>query len=233
MKKILVIFFIIGIYLSVTYGYFYNFLGQKRLLPPVHETKNIIGDKSDIQTIVYVALGDSLTEGTGASDYKSSFPYLLSRKLSAKAQVELFNLARAGATSEDVVINQLPKVLSLKPDLITLLIGTNDIHNLVPLKDFESNYRTIAAALKKSGAKVHLLSIPYLGSDKIIYFPYKFALEERTKQFNGVIKKVSIDYGFKYLDLYAIEKSANFYSSDEFHPSDNGYRQWTEVINVD
>ena len=226
------ILLIIGIYLSMSYISFYNFLGQKHLLSPPHETKIMVGNSSSSQTIIYVALGDSLTEGLGASDYKNSFPYLLTEKLSVKGSVQLYNLARSGATSQDVVVTQLPKVLPLKPDLITLLIGTNDIHNLVSLKDFESNYRTIVATLKKSEAKIYLFSIPYLGSDKIIYFPYKFALEERTRQFNNVVKKVSSDYGFEYIDLYTVKKSANFYSSDEFHPSDEGYREWLEVINV-
>lgn len=216
----------------ITYAYFYNFIGQKNLVAPIHKTTTMIGNQSNSQTIKYMALGDSLTAGVGVSDYKNSYPYLLAQKLSAKNNVELVNLARAGATSLDVVTNQLPKALLQKPDLITILIGVNDLHNLISLKEFEDNFTRIVTALKKSGAKIYLLSIPYLGSDKIVYFPYNFMLNFRTKQFNNIIKKISADTGATYIDLSALKKSANFYSVDQFHPKEDGYKEWSEIINV-
>ncbi len=233
MKKLLLIFLIIGIYLNRSYAYFYDFLGQKNLSPPIHEGTIVIGNRSGSQTIKYIALGDSLTEGVGVSNYKNSYPYLIAQKLSSKNNVTLINLAHVGDTSSDVLANQLPKALSLKPDLITLLIGVNDIHNLKSLTQFKENLIQIVSPLKKGGAKIYLLSIPYLGSDKIVYFPYNFILDFRTKQFNNVIKIVSTEYGVKYIDLYSLSKSANFYSSDQFHPSDKGYILWGTLINAD
>lgn len=233
MKKLLVIYFIIGIYLNRSYAYFYNFLAQKNLTPPPHETQTIIGNNLNNPTIIkYVALGDSLTAGVGASDYKNSYPYLLAQKLSLKKNVELVNLSHAGDTSLDLLIRQLPQALSAKPDLITLLIGVNDIHNLKSLKEFESNYIKIATVFKKTNAKIYLLAIPYLGSDKIVYPPYNLVLDLRTKQFNNVIKKISTDLGVGYIDLYSLSKPVNFYSPDQFHPGDQGYSEWIKAINV-
>lgn len=233
MKKLpLILLIIAGVYLYLTYAYFYSFLGRKNLVAPNHETTMIIGNQSGSKTIKYTALGDSLTAGIGVSDYKNSYPYLVALKLSSKNNVELTNLARAGDTSLDVVTNQLPKVLLEKPDLVTILIGINDIHNLKSLKEFEDNYTQIITVLKKSGAKLYVLSLPYLGSDKIVYFPYNLFLDLRTKQLNNVIKKVSTDVGAEYIDLYLLSKSANFYSSDQFHPGEAGYQEWSKVINV-
>jgi len=240
MKKLLIILLIIGVYLNLSYGYFYSFLGQHKLASPISKTTIMVGNKSGSQTIKYIALGDSLTAGVGVSDIKSSYPYLIAEKLSLKNNVKLVNLAHVGDTSSDVVANQLPKVLSLKPDLITLLIGVNDIHNLKSLKEFEDNYTQIVSTLKKSGAKIYLLFIPYLGSDKIVFFPYNLILDFRTKQFNNAIKKISADYRVQYTDLYSLSEqvlskgnnSANFYSSDQFHPSEAGYKEWSKAINV-
>lgn len=231
MKKLLVLLVIVAIYLNRSYAQFYDFLNQAHLTTPVHDTTIIVGNQSGVNPIKYLALGDSLTAGVGVSDYKNSYPYLLAEKLSLKNNVELTNLAHAGDTSSDL-LTTLPKVLSLKPDLITVLIGVNDIHNLKSLSEFENNYIQIVSALKKTNAKIYLLSIPYLGSEKIVYFPYNFILEFRTKQFNNVIKKISLDNQVTFIDLNASKKPANFYSLDQFHPGKAGYQVWSEVINV-
>lgn len=232
MKKLLVLLLIIGGYLNLTYAYFYNFLSQKHLVAPIHKTKEIIGNNLKSQTIIYVALGDSLTAGVGATDYERSYPYLLAQKLAFKKNIEFVNLAKAGDMSRDVLTEQLPQVSSLKPDLVTLLIGTNDLHNLISLKRFEDNYTEIVSNLKKSGAKIYLLSIPYLGSSKIVYSPYNLILDFRTNQFNNVIKKIAAEMKVEYIDLYSLKKGPNFYSPDQFHPSDFGYEEWAKAINV-
>lgn len=231
-KRLLVLLFLIGLYLNRSYAYFYHFLSQHHLDAPTHETKTLVGNNNGKQTIRYVALGDSLTEGVGTSDYQNSYPSLLAQRLSAQTNVELINLSRAGDTSTDVATNQLPQALAVKPEIVTVLIGINDIHNLKSLAEFKANYTQIVAALKKNGARVYTLSIPYLGSGKIVYFPYNFLLNLRTKQFNSVIKKISTDLRVSYIDLYSLEKSANFYATDEFHPTDYGYQQWAKAINV-
>ncbi len=232
MKKLLFILLIIAVYLNLTYAYFYQFIREHHLASPTHETKIIVGNSPKAQTIKYVSLGDSLTEGVGASAYQKTYPYLLARKLSSKNNVELINLSRAGDTSEDVLVNQLSQALLAKPDLVTLLIGVNDIHNLKSLKEFENNLSQIASSLKNSGARIYILSVPYLGSPKIVYFPYNFLLDLRTKQFNTVVKKVATDIKAEYIDLYSLSKSVGFYSSDQLHPSDFGYEEWSKSINV-
>lgn len=232
MKKLLVIPLIIAVYLYLSYAYFYQFLREHRSVSPIHEITTIIGNNPKTQTIKYVSLGDSLTEGVGASAYQKTYPYLLARKLSSKNNVELVNLSRAGDTSEDVLVSQLSQALSEKPDLVTLLIGINDIHNLESLKEFENNFSRIANSLKNSGAKIYLLSIPYLGSSKIVYPPYNLILDFRTKQFNNVIKKIAAEMKVAYIDLYSLKKGPNFYSPDQFHPSDFGYEEWSKTINV-
>ncbi len=232
MKKVLGVLLIIGIYLYWSYAHFYNFLSQNRLYPPSHQTMILTGTNPSFKTLKYASLGDSLTAGTGTFDYKETFPYLVSQKLSLKQNIELYNFARAGGTSKDVLDNQLPKVLSLKPDLVTLLIGTNDIHGLVSLSDFENNLDKIVYAIKNSGTKVYLLSIPYLGSDKIIYPPYNTILDLETKKFNKIIDNLAEKYNVNLIDLYSLQKPSDFYSEDEFHPSGKGYASWAEIINV-
>lgn len=226
------LFLITGIYLYRIYTYFYSFLGQNQLASPISETTIMVGNQSGSRIIKYVALGDSLTEGVGVSDIKSSYPYLIAQKLSGKFNVKLVNLAHGGDTSSDVLANQLAQAIAQKPDLITILIGINDIHNLKSLTEFENNYTQIMTNLKKSGAIIYMLSIPYLGSDKIVFFPYNFILDFQTRQFNLIVKKVADKFNVHYIDIYSVQKTDGFYSQDEFHPSKKGYNEWMKVMNA-
>lgn len=229
MKKIFIAVLILGIYLNRSYGYFYDFIGQKNLQPPFFEQTII---PSQNPTFKYVALGDSLTEGVGATSYSNTYPSLLTKKLSAKENVKFINLAHKGDTSLELLRDQLPQAILEKPDLITVLIGINDIHNLISPDYFENNLRIIISSLKKTNARVYLINIPYLGSSKIVLPPYNLILNLRTKQFNQIIKNLADELSVNYIDLYSLEKSSNFYSVDEFHPSDEGYKYWGMQINV-
>lgn len=232
MKKILFFLLLTIIYLNIAYAYFYNFLKQKGLLPPTNQTKTVIFSKADNQLIKYVALGDSLTVGVGTSSYQNSYPYLVAKKLAVKNNVELINLALSGSISQDVSITQIPQVIPLKPDLVTLLIGINDIHHLKSPADFENNLTNIVKILKQNTLKIYLLSIPFLGSDKILFPPYNLILDYRTQQFNQIIEKVANSYQVGYIDLYYVNKQAQFYSVDQFHPSEAGYSLWADYINA-
>lgn len=230
MKKLLVVFLILAIYLNRSYAYFYDFLNQHPLSASIHKEALTVGSQPDLPTIKYLSLGDSLTAGIGGSDYRNSYPYLIAQKLSLKNNVVLINLGQPKDTSTDVLLNQIPKVSGLKPDLITVLIGINDVHDLIPVTKFEANLTQIVKALKQTNAKIYLLSIPYLGAAATRLPPYNFIVDFQIRQFNDVIKKMSTDFGANYIDLYSLKKPADFYSSDQFHPSNTGYSLWATYI---
>jgi lysophospholipase L1-like esterase len=94
------------------------------------ETKPLTG--------VYLALGDSLSEGIGASDAEeTSFVALVHKELGSN--VELMNLGVAGDTSQDLIDKQLDRAIDeittrnsdANPDndvsVVTLEIGGNDL----------------------------------------------------------------------------------------------------------
>jgi len=77
----------------------------------------------------YLALGDSYTIGTGASSPALSWPALIAARLAEQSggKVELTNPAINGFTTLDLIEDELPQVRRLKPDLVTILIGVNDL----------------------------------------------------------------------------------------------------------
>ncbi len=82
---------------------------------------------------LWVALGDSMTQGVGASAYDQGWVGQLSRRLAADGRRHrLLNLSVSGARVQDVLDRQLPAMDSLQAQgvstaLVTVLIGSNDI----------------------------------------------------------------------------------------------------------
>ena len=77
----------------------------------------------------WVALGDSMTQGIGASAPEHGWVGQLAETLSTA--VDIINLSQSGARVEDVLDQQLSAWRALPPaahgEFITLLIGSNDI----------------------------------------------------------------------------------------------------------
>src|SRR5438128_2578604 len=74
---------------------------------------------------VYVALGDSTAVGFGANQ---SYARRLAVRLHAERPGFSFRqLAENGATSRDVLVDQIPRLQQLKPTLVTVGVGVNDV----------------------------------------------------------------------------------------------------------
>jgi lysophospholipase L1-like esterase len=71
----------------------------------------------------YVAMGDSFTAGFEPG--KPRWPDELADALGPGVRYE--NVAVVGATSEQVEREQLPRAVELRPDLVTLVCGANDV----------------------------------------------------------------------------------------------------------
>lgn len=244
MKKVKIIILIlaiaaalIAVYLNRAYAHIYSKF--ELIKPPITQdymTEKTLTEKS--QLLTYVAIGDSLTAGVGANSVSSSLPALLAEKLSAKKRMEVNvkNLGVPGATSFDLLTGQVLDAAKYKPDIITLFIGTNDIHNFVPIEKFKSNLVTAINGLKQTTkAEIYLINIPYLGAKDLLLPPYDLYFDLKVKDYNKAVAEAASETGVTLVDLYS-ESAATFktdgamYSIDRFHPSDAGYVLWSEII---
>jgi lysophospholipase L1-like esterase len=77
----------------------------------------------------WVALGDSMTQGIGASDPTQGWVNQLTRRL--PEPVDVINLSQSGGRVEDLIELQLPAWRALPPapqgEILTVLIGSNDV----------------------------------------------------------------------------------------------------------
>lgn len=191
-----------------------------------------------LTTLKYVALGDSLTAGVGATDYKDTYPYIAAQKLLAKSfEVTYVNFGMSGAESSNVLNSQVPKALLENPDYISVMVGINDVHNLRSVGEYQKNMSQILKILEtKTKAKITVINIPLLGYENW-RSPYRDLLDLRTKQFNDALKNLPEIKGTNFIDLYTQTKEqflldTSLYSSDLFHPNNQGYILWGNLINV-
>lgn len=230
---------IIVVYIFTINAFIYYRIGNGHLVAPNENNENVylMSNNEAVSTTTYVALGDSLTAGVGADNYSDSYPYLLAAKMSGKGvNVNLKNFSAPGYKTQDVIDVFLNPAIEAKPDVITLLIGVNDIHNYVGRSQFEKNYSYILNRLtKETQAKIYLINIPYIGSKSTILPPLDYYFETETDSYNKVIKKLADQYGLQYIDLNSPTKDlfktdGSHYAADSFHPSAYGYKLWADII---
>src|SRR5205823_8185744 len=134
---------------------------------------------------LYVALGDSTGIGVGAST-GGGYPDRLMRHLTpAHPRLRLVNLCRSGATSADLLTDQLPRALRTRPRLITIGIGINDVGLQIPDEAFAVNLEEIVVPLQKLAAPIVIANIPDLAlSPAVARMVERSFYERRIELFN-------------------------------------------------
>lgn len=223
-------------YLWYAHASIYWKLGSLPIFAPGDYASYTIGEQSASQ-ITYIAVGDSLTAGVGVDSYVDSYPYSIATNISNDTQnaVKLVPFAIPGIRSEYVVGYFVEPIISSKPDIITILIGTNDIHGNVPNKVFKKHYREIVDRLsKETTAKIYLVNIPYIGTRNLIGLPYQYYFNWKIRQYNTIIKDIALEHQITYIDLYNDQSPQSldnsYYARDFFHPNALGYALWAKYI---
>ena len=239
MKKILLLLAVsIGVLLACAWylhASIYWALGKTHLSPPRDFAEYVVGTNS-VSHLTYVAIGDSLTAGVGVETYVQSYPYLLAQKIAGTTtKVLLKPFAVPGVRSGYVLDNVTEPVIASKPDIITLLIGINDIHGNVSPQQFEDSYAKILARLTVgTHARIYAINLPSIGTSDLISFPYRYYFNWRAEQFNEIIQRLALQYHVTYIDLHTPHELHGldnlYYARDFFHPNAIGYTLWAQFI---
>ena len=171
-----------------------------------------------------VFFGDSITDGWDAEQFPTWFPGR-----------HYINRGIGGQTTAQMLIRLRPDVLSLKPKVIVLLAGTNDIAgNTGPTTndDIAQNVAAISELAAASGVKMVLASVLPISSyhtkpdDKpqTIRRPMT-----RITALNDWIKSYTAEHGHVYLDYFSAMTDPSGLlrselSADDLHPNQDGYK---------
>jgi acyl-CoA thioesterase I len=188
--------------------------------------------------VLYVALGDSTVEGVGATSPSANYVSRLHARLRAVyPRASVVNLGLGGATSSEVVADQLERAVLLRPHLVTLSIGPNDITGRVPVQDYERNTETIfrRLALETSAVVVANLLPDLATTPRFRGRAAAPTVGELTVRFNEALARAARAHGVEVVDLYQpsraeIPRRPDLVASDGYHPSDLGYARWAELL---
>ena len=188
----------------------------------------------------YLALGDSYTIGTGASSEAHNYPSILATRLSEAtgAKIALTNPAVNGFTTQDLIDNELAFVRRLKPELVTILIGVNDLVQGRSLESYGKSLTAIydvVAALELAPGRVFAISIPnWSVVPAAASFGDPGRLRRLTDDYNGLAQIEAQQRGFLWVDITSVSTSRHgtpgWISSDQLHPGDIQYAAWADVI---
>lgn len=203
-------------------------------------------------SLVYVALGDSYTFGTGASARSRGFPTLVARSLATAVGrlVSVRNLGVDGHASDDVIRHQLVEVESVTPDVVTVLVGANDVVRGHGREDYQASlawiYDSVAERVAGAGAgagagasagslPVAALSIPdFSVSPSAVAGSFGDAARLRLviDGLNAVARVEAAARGFGWVDLGEVSRRGGdaWFAADGLHPSDAQYAAWADVI---
>lgn len=189
------------------------------------------------RTYTYVALGDSVAEGIGATILDRSYTSIIYTYLKrSKKRVEYHNFSKQYAPVAWVREEQIEKAISLQPDLITLSVGANDIRvRNMPWK-FKDDLREVIQKLKdQTNATIIINSIPDFSHLSVIPFLIKPITRLWISRYNNAIEQVARETGILYVDLFHTtgvfaKTFPEITGDDGFHPSDFGHALWAQSI---
>jgi lysophospholipase L1-like esterase len=142
-----------------------------------------------------------------------------------------------GATAASVLSRQLPEALELRPDLVTLSVGPNDITGERSLWAYARDIETILRTLTHGTTAVVVVNlIPDLTvTPRFKGKEIEPLVRRRVVAFNDILTGRARTYGAEVVDLYAASQHEvpgrpALIGADHYHPSDEGYARWAELM---
>ena len=183
-------------------------------------------DGADLDPL-WVVLGDSTAQGLGApgprGGYVGQTLYQLRRTTGSHWQV--LNLSVSGALMRDVLADQIPLLDGQRPDLVTCGAAANDILYSAPGKLF-GDLRTLLAAVPEDTVMLDLpLLSGFWGIVGRMSVPY-------ITRINRVIREVATERSLRVAEVsrHFVPPWVGKFSVDNFHPSQDGYRDWSRAL---
>ena len=171
-----------------------------------------------------VFLGDSITDDWPLNQYFPSKPFI-NRGISGQITGQMLGRMKAD-------------VLDLKPRVVVVLGGTNDLARGVKLSVIQNNLAMIAALAEAHGVKLVMASIlpvsDYHKSKDPDYERSRHRPPDKILELNKWTRRMCAEHGFIYLDYHSrmadgIGHLEAALSSDGLHPNSEGYKRMAPI----
>ena len=205
-------------------------VGSVSNAPAASEARRLADLLAGADPLNWVITGDSITHGLvhtqGARSYAEHLHELIRGEL-GRTRDAVINSAISGHRIADILGDQERRVSSWRPDVVTLMIGTNDLSTvpgdpLIDPEEFAASLREFVALVRGLGA------IPVLQTPPSIDVPNAPG-RERIAEFSDAVRAVAASE-----DVILVDQNARFAElggggvpwglmNDPFHPNAAGH----------
>lgn len=198
--------------------------------------------------------GDSITDmnwGRNQNDRNHylghSYVYLIAARIGVdmpEAQLDIYNRGVSGHTVSDLRKRWQKDAIEIKPDVLSVLIGTNDVASGVNEEDFEADYRSILDASRTLNPELRIVLM-----DPFVLPTGELKNEKAWESYRASIDKLGVvvtrlakDYDTVHIKTQLIFDSAakavppEHWIWDGLHPLPQGHeliaRNWLQEVSA-
>ena len=171
---------------------------------------------------IFIALGDSLTEGYQLSSQKA-YPYLLEIRLNTdfpQYKTKVINAGISGSTTSSGV-SRLKRYLKLRPQAVLISLGSNDGLRGTPIDSIKKNLQNIIDLALENNISVLLAGLK---------LPANYG-DEYRKSFEKIFKDLEKNkITFIPFLLEGVAGKPEFNLPDLIHPNEEGHKIMTKTL---
>ena len=179
--------------------------------------------------------------------FRLTFLILLTTLLGCtKEFYTVVNKGVGGNTTHDLLKRVEPDVISLDPDIVVIMVGTNDMVNsgkFISYRDFSENYQNVIKKLTAPGRSIVLMSSPPVDTSYLFKRHDRHAFSEdpnsKIDSANRIVLHLASDHALHFIDINSafrdrnspnpeasslIMNYSNSQKEDGIHPTKEGYR---------
>ncbi|HEV8053409.1 MAG TPA: SGNH/GDSL hydrolase family protein [Candidatus Limnocylindrales bacterium] len=193
------------------------------------------GTAGEGSSVRYVALGDSYTIGTSVAE-ADRFPNQLAERVE---QLELVgNPAVNGFTSLDLITEELPQLDAFQPEIVSVLIGVNDVVQGVSDSQYAGNVVVILEELLTRLPPQRILCIAtpdYTVTPRGEAFGDPIQQSDAILRANAILREACEARQIRFVpEIFEISQGVrddpSLVADDGLHPSGAQYGRWVDVI---
>lgn len=243
---------------------------MKRLLPLVLLLAGALAMRPAGTRILFI--GDSITDGNWGNSntwpptpsaerslrdmnhiYGSGYMYLCATHYQSRSPERgylFFNRGMSGNTLGDLEARWEEDAVAMRPDVLTLLIGTNDVdrylhdstarRTLFDTAAWERRYRTLLDRMRSENPQLRiLLGTPFVAPVGNVGREADFALRDSlVRSCAGAVRRIAADYGaiclpfdelFRSLHAEYPDLPEDYWIWDGIHPAPAGHRRMADL----
>ncbi|WP_370944723.1 SGNH/GDSL hydrolase family protein [Amycolatopsis sp. cg5] len=175
----------------------------------------------------FVALGDSCTEGLDDHHpenglFRGWADFVAGRMSLLEPDFRYANLGVRGRRLDQITAEQMPTAAELKPDLIALFGGGNDV--MSSGWDARTVARRVDAAISQA-TSIAPDVVVFTLSDIAERMPFGRRMRPRIEALNDAIREAAVSYGARLVDLWPDEavSDSRYFGPDRLHLSELGH----------